>query len=781
MTVEEGPLAPLLRRQRAAAGLTQEELAERAGVSVRTISDVERGLRTSIYRDTAQRLASALRLREVERARFESVARGSARRGPRDVSNISRPEMNARIPIPPSKMIGRERELQVVVDALAADEIRLLTLTGPGGIGKTRIAIEAAIRAQERGERVVFLSLGGTDDARLVASTVAVALGVTSPGEPSADSIAEHLAGASALLVLDTFEHLMDAGTFVASLLARSHGLKILVTSREALHLSGEHEIALPTLEGPMSAWESPVEDVLQSPSTELFVRRAQAARNDFAIDDDSALVVRDICARLNGLPLAIELAAARVKHLSLRALSAELDDRFSVLTGGPRDLPRRQRTMRDTVAWSYELLSPGERSLFRKLSVFSGGWSLEAATSICGERGEVAEALELMSALVDKSLVFVVEPRGGDTRYSMLDVVREYALERCAAAGEVEWLAQKHAEFYVTLAEQAEPQLGGSEQSNWFRRLELEHDNLRAALAWLARTRDAERALRLAGALWQFWRRQGHLSEGRMWLRRALAIEPSRGNGARAKALWGAGWLAFAQGAYEEGETLSAELIHTSRRRGDRLEERNGLTVRGMILMARGRLHEALESFEEGLEICLELGTSWHLATSYLNLGMAKMHSGDLKEAETVILKARQVYAEVGDEHFEARCLGYLGYTALLAGDGRSARSFFTRSLETFRRLGDLQGIAEGLEGLSALEASSRDREARVRGARLAGAADSIRAKLTAKQYPFDKAGLEPYLERGRVAMGENEWERARQEGERMSLDAAIAYALQP
>jgi predicted ATPase/DNA-binding XRE family transcriptional regulator len=781
MSAEESPLGPLLRRERAAAGMTQEELAERAGVSVRTISDVERGLRRTIYRHTAEVLASALGLDEARRSEFEAAAKGTARRGPPRVPAPSQPVPEApRLPIPATRLIGRDRELGVVARALAEGEIRLLTLTGPGGIGKTRIALEAARReAHDRAARVYFVPLSAIGDPGLVGSAIALAMGVTAPEEPLEATIADHLGDAPALLLLDTFEHLMGASGLVGELLARCEGLKVVVTSREALHLSGEHEMVVSALDLPTRPWASPAEEASRTAATELFIQRAEAARVDFVLDDQAALLVREICARLDGLPLAIELAAARVKHLSLEALRERLGGRLSVLTGGPRDLPRRQQTMRDTITWSYELLAPEEQKLFRSLSVFAGGWTLEAATAVWGSPRAVTDPFQPMSALVDKSLVFLIDDGAADVRYSMFDVIRQFALDRAEAAGETDLLRRRHAEFYLALAEEAEPELGRAGQRIWYRRLDMEHDNLRAGLSWFTRGGDREGALRLAGALWHFWRRQSYLSEGRMWLGAALSIRPSRADGLRAKALLGAGWLAFNNGDYDQSESLSAELMEVAGEHGAVIDERNALTLRGMVLLTRGRSDEALEPFRRGLDLVGDLGPSWLLATSHLNLGMANLHAGHLEEAEELITRARGIYEEIGDEHFEARCFGYLGFVALLAGGIDGAESLFAESVERFRELEDIQGIVEGLEGLAAVNAAAESRERTVRAGRLAGAASAIRERLTAKQYPFDKAGMEPYLAKARTALGAADWDQAGEEGREMTLEQAIDLAL--
>lgn len=764
-------LGPLLRKYRVAAGLTQEQLAERSGVSARTISDVEREVRPGVYRDTAGRLAEALGLNEEAREIFERAAREGAWRGPRRDEKVT----TAGLPRPSTRLIGRHREVAVVSAALD-DGVRLVTLTGPGGIGKTRIAIEAATAVWKRGRHsVFFVPLGEAGSASFVGSTVAATIGVTSPEAPTPEAIADHLGGEPTLLALDTFEHVIEAAGFVADLITRSTALQVLVTSRERLHLSGEHEVAIPSLELPMSAWERPAEEVLRNPATRLFVDRARAARSDFALDEERALVIRDICTRLEGLPLAIELAAARVRHLPLESLRARLDDRMAILRGGPRDLPARQRAMRDTIAWSYGLLSPQEQDLLRRLGVFAGSWTLQAAAWVAEASPE--ETLERMSALADKSLVSVADDVPGEARYRTYDVIRDFALEHLKDEGDLDTVRGRHAEFHLRLAEEAEPELGGAAQGDWIRRLEFEHPNLRAAVDWLIEVRDGDRALRLAGALWQFWRRQGYVAEGRVWLRRALGLAGSSSEGARAKALWGAGWLAFVQGDYTQGEAISSELLEVAAARVNPMDERNALTVLGMIMMARGNYAEALEPFERSLEICRALGSSWMLATSHLNLGMAKMHAGDLEGARERIARAHDLYVELGDEHFGARCVNYLGVVSLLGGNPHAARDAFLGSLNTFWDLQDTQGTAESLEGLAAAYAAAGEAEA-TRAAFLAGAADRLRERLTAKPYAFDEAALRPYIASAREALGGSEWRRSWEMGRSTSLKEAIDVA---
>jgi predicted ATPase/DNA-binding XRE family transcriptional regulator len=363
-------LGVALKKLRAAAGMTQEELADRAGISARTVSDVERGLRTVVHHDTARRLASALGLGDRDRARFEAVARGlAAAAGP-----AARP---GALPVPPTRLLGRSRELASITARLQAPDVRLLTLTGPGGIGKTRLALEAAVQVQALFDGgVFFVALGELKDASLVATELAKVIGVVETGPELMELLTTRLAGRRALLVLDTFEHLIPAAPLVYSLLLNCPQTTFLVTSRSALRLRGEYELPVPPLQLPAATRDAQPEDIHSWPATALFWERAQAVRSDLDLHPETASLIAQICRNLDGLPLAIELAAARVKHLPLAAIREQLEHRLELLVGGPFDLPLRQRAIRDTVKWSHDLLGSREQVLFRRLSVFAGGWT---------------------------------------------------------------------------------------------------------------------------------------------------------------------------------------------------------------------------------------------------------------------------------------------------------------------------------------------------------------------------------------------------------------------
>ena len=675
-------------------------------------------------------------------------------------------------------LIGREEDIAAVVELLASDEVSVVTLVGPGGTGKTQLSLAVAAQVLSSfSDGVFFVDLSALRYSSLVIPSVAQALSLReTSGRSLEESLADHLGSKEMLLVLDNFEHVMGAASHLSTLLEGASALKLVVTSREAVRISGERVVSVTPLGVPTE--HSDVGEVASSPAVALFVARARAVRGDFTLGPDNAADVAAICRRLDGLPLALELAAARINLLSPSSLLSRLDQGLEVLSAGRRDASDRQRTLRGAIAWSYELLSEDEQRLFRRLGVFAGGWSLEAAEAVC-DRGDLeSDLLDGLASLVDKSLVFLSDSSTAPPRYEMLDMIRQFAQERCEAAGETEHLRHLHAEFHVALAERAEPQLGGAQQVTWFERLENEHDNLRTALGGLLSKGDVERALRLSGALWQFWRRQGYLYEGRMWLQNALSLARSGHERARAKALWGAGWLALVQGDYEEAQVLSDELMALSREHDEPLDERNALTILGMVLMARGRPREALEPFGRAIEACSTAGSVWHLAPSHLNLGIAKMHAGELADAAKLISTAHNIYTELGNDDFKARCVSYLGYIALLSDDDGRAESLFQESLQRFRDLGDRQGIAESMEGLAAVAAARNTLNDAVAAARLHGAAQSIREDLTARQYLFDRMGMDPFLERAKTTIGAAKWEQAWKQGRDLPVELAFELA---
>ncbi len=590
---QEPSFGTLLRRLREAAGITQEELALRAGLTPNAVGDLERGKTRRPYPHTVRSLADALGLSEDERGSlFAAVPKRRGDGDPAAPSAVPEPTL----PSPPTQLVGRERELAGVRDLLHRREMRLLTLTGTGGVGKTHLAIQVARESADLfPDGVVFVALAPLNDPALVIPTVTRSLGLReSEGQTQREVLRANLREKRLLLLLDNFEHLLEAAPEVAWLIESCPDLTVLVTSRAPLRVRGEQERPVPPLELPSSTLSPAPEDVVGSPSGRLFVERARAASPAFELTKENARAVAAICWRLAGLPLALELAAVRARFLDPAALLARLDQALSA--GWARDLPERQQTMSATLGWSHELLSEPERVLFRRLSVFSGGFSLEAAEAVIANEGDVLDSL---GRLVEHSLVRV-DPNEAKTRYGMLEPVRQYALEGLQESGEEEQARARHAAFFLALAERAEPELQKPDQLEWLDLLEIDHDNLRAALSWTVEQGHDETGLRLCVALQRFWSVRGYLEDGRRWLETALSACPSPEPSIRAQALHGIGSMALEQG----DRTLADRVLQES------LVLRRGLGDKGAIAASLQGLAEVAlweRDYERAALLCTE------------------------------------------------------------------------------------------------------------------------------------------------------------------------------
>jgi len=553
--------AELLSRHRLEAGLTQEDLADATGRSVRNIAYLEGGTTLTPRKQTVELLANALGLEGRDYAAFKVATRHLP---VPDRTHGERAGTPTHIlPESLTSFVGREREIEAAGEVLLREDVRLLTLTGAGGYGKTRLAVEMARRVVESfPDGVHFVSLAPVSDPTLVVPTIARSLGLV---EMASQSILESLKGRLrdelVLLVLDNFEQVLEAAPNVADLIAACSQLRVLVTSRTPLRLSGEQEFPVSPLAVPGLERLPAPELLIANESVSLFVQRARGVLPDFELTVENTQSVAEICVRLDGLPLAIELAAVRIRLLSTQAMLSRLQGQLALLTGGARDLPARQRTMRATIEWSHELLVEEEKRLYRRLGVFAGGFTLVAAEAVCGDQGE-PDVLDVLSGLVGSSLVQRAEEAEGESRFRMLETVREYAGERLEAGGEAEEMRRRHAVYFLALTEEAEPELRGARQVEWLARLEADHDNLRAALGWSLGGGDRELGLRLAGSLWFFWHTRGHWSDGRRWLEGALGEATAAPSAAWATAHLGLGVLALWQNDLGRAEARLRESL---------------------------------------------------------------------------------------------------------------------------------------------------------------------------------------------------------------------------
>ena len=720
------------------------------------------------------------------------------------------------LPAPRTSFVGREQEMVEVKRMLAMT--RLLTLTGAGGSGKTRLALEVArdlVVAYPDG--VWLMELAPLSEPEMVAQEVARALGTQEqPGRPLQESLLDTLGGKEMLLILDNCEHLIDAvARLTIALLDSCPRVRMLATSREPLGVTGELTWPVPSLSAPDTKQSPTVEELEGYESVQLFADRASKRHPGFKLTPENALAVAQVCARLEGIPLAIELAAARVGMLSAGQISERLGHSLKLLTGGERRADHRHQTLRAALDWSYELLGEPERALFGRLSAFAGGFTLEAAEGVVtGGEIEEEDVLELLGMLVEKSLVVAEESWERGARYRLLEPVRQYAREKLGASGEAETVGHRHAEFFLDMAEEAEPKLKGSRQVEWLDRLEIEHDNLRAALSW-ALGREIDLGPRMAGALCLFWYTRGYLSEGRTYLE-AVARSDVIPATVRAKALDGLGWIAEPQGDYERARVAYEESLELYRSCHDKKGVANALGDLGSLALDRGDYEQATSLLEESLTLHRELGSREDVIGVLDGLGVLASAKGDRGPSISFFSEALALSRGTGNVRRTATSLGNLGITMLVHGDPEQATPLLEESLALFRDIGDSLNIAIGLMH-SAFAALTQDDYERAqmlseeslellqkaedkqhiadclevlaggagaqgqahRAARLWGAAEALREEIGVPLQSEDRRVLDPYLVAARSSLGEVAWQATLAEGRAMTPEQAIEYSL--
>jgi predicted ATPase/class 3 adenylate cyclase len=737
------------------------------------------------------------------------------------------------LPVQVTDFIGRESEVALVRELLARPQTRIVTFTGPGGTGKTRLSLQVGEKMLEQFQDGVFLvPLASLSDPTLVPGAIAEALGVMSGGsQPITESLKDFLKQKELLLLLDNFEQVLSAAGVVSELLPAAPRLKALITSREVLHIYGEKEFPVPPLQLPDPRHLPSLETLARNESVQLFIERATSARPGFELTSENAPAVAEVCVRLDGLPLAIELAAARIKLLTPQAILSRLASRLQVLTGGARDLPARQQTLRSTIDWSYDLLSPDDRTLFRRLGVFVGGCTFEAVEAIAtgfSQPSAVNNHTSLLSpldtgifdgvaSLADKSLLRQVETADGDSRLLMLETIREYALDRLEDCGETSPMRRAHASYFLQIAEGCAPLIQTPRQREILERLEIEHDNMRAALLWsLSDAGDKEIGLRIATALTRFWQIRGHLSEGRRWLKALLpgALEHTN---VRASALRAAGFLTFLLGdrtgsqplleesaaiarelgdklalAYAyyilgvtmgfggdpEGRTVSAEAVKLFRELGDEGKPGlvDGLMASGMLSFILGDYSTARSTFQEFRALSREIGDPFGMAQSANFLGDIARVEGDYPLAGRFYAESLPLFRIQGGKGETPAVLHNVGYVALAENSYREAEAAFRESLILQQDIGNKLGISECLAGFAALVSAQGDPK---RAARLFAASEAVRSAIGAYMWPAEQIEWDRHVERAMAQLDEGEWSKAWQEGLAMSMEAAIADAL--
>ncbi|NOK83937.1 MAG: hypothetical protein GFH27_549309n64 [Chloroflexi bacterium AL-W] len=830
-----------LRHQRDQRGLTREVLAQQIGYSAALLRKLETGERRPSHQ-VAERLAQALTIDTAMWASFVQAARygmapltlatdQTASIPVQDLDPAEPPVGYLRAPRTP--LIGRNQEVAEICHCLQQERVRLLNLTGPGGVGKTRLALQVATQLQPFFlHGVWFVDLAAVHDPALVVPTLAQTVGVRGPGLGSRhDELADYLSWRRLLLVLDNLEHLLDATPQLATLLDAAPQLQIVTTSRTRLQLDGEHVYAVPPLQTSTATELPPLDTLATVPAIALFVARARAVHTDFALTESNASTIVAICNQVAGLPLGLELAAARLRLLSPAALLQRLIAHHDVLSAGVRDGPSRQQSMHATIGWSYSLLSPVEQMLFVRMGVFQGGCTLEAIEQVCGEAEQLAmlpvdgadlsplwiPALDGLTALLDSSLVTRTVDGDSEPRFGMLVPIQSYAQERLQSHPEAAVLAARHATYYLALAEQAATELTGASQQVWLERLDVEYDNLRAALHWAIVQPHPEQALRLGNALWSFWYIRSYLQEGCHWLEQIVALEGAQAPLEYATALRSYGVLLGVQAAYADAQPYFEQSVALARQLNDhkllaaalnglgnvisnqgdytsaisyfeecltltqishnRLGMANTLGSLGFVSLSQGDFVQALERYEASKLIHQELGNQHGVIKALLNLGIIAWLQDDYLKAQQLLAEALQSARDLKDTSVITTCLIYLGKVALSQQDTATAQQYLWESLPSLQNSEDLYMVTSFLEGISGIFAKHGQP---LLAARLWGAEAALRTALQSVRPPSETPFYEQLVAEARSQVAPTAWEAAWAAGQQLSWEEALDEAME-
>lgn len=774
-----------LKRKRKRLDLTQAELANQVGCSAAAIRKLEAEERRPSAQ-IAERLAEILDIPQTERANFLRFARGELRSAPAEAREdfpwqISSKSPHSNLPATVTSLVGRDQEIAVVHKYLLTSDIRLISLVGPPGIGKTRLSIEVArVSLSDFPHGIFFIPLAPLEDASLLAPSVAQGLGyVETKRQPAIEQLIDGIGDKHMLIVLDNCEHLIeDTASLASKLLSACHGLKLIATSRESLRIPGEWVYAIPALNVPKESSTVDKNTASDFPALHLFTERARAVHADFALGADNIQTIASICAQLDGLPLAIELMAARMRLMTPQALLEHLNSQFVLAADGMRSFSPRQKTLNDAIRWSYDLLSAAEQRLFSYLSVFPGGFTLETVEKIFSELFVGASISALVTSLLDKSLLqraFEHEARG-ETRFNMLVTIQHFALNCLQNTGNEASVRNKHLAYFLKLAKQADKEVRGPNQVAWLRRLSTERDNLRSALSWAIETRQTEDALQMVGNLSLFWFRRANLSEGRQWLGQALMVpDASQYPRLYSYALAQLAFHTWLQIGPKEARSFVEQALSIARAHSDEWNTAWALTVKGLILIAQGNFEVAQSILDESKARFLNIHDEWGYANAIISLANGAYHQDDETTELSLLKESLFLFRKLGDKYFESVALRFIGMLQLRQGNVNDSVATLREALLLAQQLDSKYEIAAGLRHIAnAAQAAGTP----ARGVHLCWASRKIVDSIGAWQQE-DEAEFERDLAASRAALGESAFAEAVEQGRLMTMEQAIAYAL--